>query len=256
MSNQSPDEAAEPARPQGTDLSAHRKVLVIAAHPDDPEFMAGGTVAALVDGGAEVHYVICTDGSQGGEDPGQPDEELVATRQCEQRAAAEVLGVAGVDFIGLKDGHLIVNLDFRRELTRVIRRHRPDLVITHSPQRMLNVAIGASHPDHQAVGEATLCAVYPDARNPRAFRELLAEGLEAHVVKEVWVATASDPDHFVDCTGSFDRKLEAIRSHASQVAKPGRDPWDFEKFLRERMEKIGQQAGVKYAEGFRRLITG
>ena len=163
------------------------RVLVIAAHPDDPEFGFGASVAKLAGDGADVWYVICTDGSQGGEDPSVPDAELTATRYAEQRAAAEVLGVRDVVFLGFRDGHLAADVELRKAITREIRRFKPDLVLTHAPTRVIGIGIGASHPDHLAVGEATLSAVYPDARNPRAFRDLLEEGLDAHKVREVWL---------------------------------------------------------------------
>jgi LmbE family N-acetylglucosaminyl deacetylase len=165
----------------------YERVLVVSAHPDDPEFGFGATVARLAREGAEVTYVVCTDGAQGGEDPAVPDLELTETRYQEQREAAEVLGVREVVFLGYRDGHLTPSLELRRAITREIRKAKPDLVLTHYPARTLSAPIGALHPDHLAVGEATLAAVYPDSRNPRAFQELLQEGHEPHRVKEVWV---------------------------------------------------------------------
>ncbi|TME93919.1 MAG: PIG-L family deacetylase, partial [Chloroflexi bacterium] len=158
--------------------SNHQKfdrVLGVFAHPDDPEFGAGGSMAKLAKDGAEVTYVIVTDGSQGGEDPKQKDSELVAIRQREQRAAAKVLGIKKVEFLGYKDGHLASDLKLRRDIVRMIRKHKPELVITHIPGRVLDAPMGGSHPDHIAVGEATMAAVYPDSRNPRAFRSLLLD---------------------------------------------------------------------------------
>jgi LmbE family N-acetylglucosaminyl deacetylase len=233
------------------------RVLVVSAHPDDPEFGFGGAVAKLAADGVEVTYVICTDGSQGGEDPEVPDADLTATRYAEQRAAAEVLGVKDVVFLGYRDGHLEYGLELRRAITEQIRRFRPDAVFTHSPVRNIGVGIGASHPDHLAVGESAFAAVYPDARNPRAFRELLGEGLPAHKVREVWVSAWSDGDHVVDVTPYVDRKIEALRCHRSQFEKPDRDPnWDVEKFIRERMAEVGKPHGYEYAESFRKIATG
>jgi LmbE family N-acetylglucosaminyl deacetylase len=232
------------------------RALVISAHPDDPEFGSGATVAYLTRKGVEVHYVICTDGSAGGEDPSVPDEELIRTREREQCDAAMVLGVKDVVFLGYKDGTLTASLDLRRDITRQIRRFRPDLVITHMPARVLSVPIGAAHPDHLATGEATLAAVYPDARNPRAFRELLQEGLEAHKVKEVWIPAAADGDYFVDATDLVETKIEAIMCHKSQFEKPDMEPDAPAKWIRERMKMTGEKAGYEYAEGFRRLKTG
>jgi len=228
------------------------RVLVVSAHPDDPEFGAGGSVAKFAKGGTKVTYVIVTDGSQGGEDPKQKDSELAAIRKKEQRAAAKVLGVKKVEFLDYKDGHLSPDLKVRRDIVRMIRKHKPDLVITHLPGRAIDAPMGASHPDHLAVGEATMAAVYPDSRNPRAFRSLLKEGLEPHVVKEVWIPYWTSGDYLVDITPTLDLKIEALKKHKSQVAKPGRE-WDFEKFMRERHREIGKKGGYRYAESFKRI---
>jgi len=176
-------------------LPKFKRVLVVSAHPDDPEFAAGGSVARLADNGTEVVYVVVTDGSQGGEDPKQKDSELVAIREKEQKAAARMLGVKKVEFLGYKDGHVMPDLKLRRDIVRMIRKHKPELVITHIPGRMLDQPMGGSHPDHLAVGEATLAAVYPDSRNPRAFRSLLKEGLQPHEVKEVWIPFWTSGDY-------------------------------------------------------------
>jgi LmbE family N-acetylglucosaminyl deacetylase len=234
------------------------RVLVVAAHPDDPEFGFGASVAHLAGDGSDVYYVICTDGCQGGEDPTVPDAELSAIRYAEQRAAAEVLGVRDVVFLGFRDGYLAPTVELRKAITREIRRFKPDLVLTHAPIRTLSVGIGASHPDHLAVGEATLSAVYPDARNPRAYPELLDEGLEAHKVREVWLPGMESADHFVDATGLVEKKIEAILCHRSQFQKPG---WEDQedvpgKWIRDRMRQAGEKAGFEYAEGFRKLQTG
>ncbi|HKB18537.1 MAG TPA: PIG-L deacetylase family protein [Candidatus Dormibacteraeota bacterium] len=235
-------------------LPKFQKVLVVSAHPDDPDFGAGGSIARLVDSGAEVVYVIVTDGSQGGEDPTQKDSELVAIRAKEQRAAAKVLGVKKVEFLGYKDGHLAPDLKLRRDIVRMIRKHKPELVITHIPGRVLDAPMGGSHPDHLAVGEATMAAVYPDSRNPRAFRSLLKQGFEPHEVKEVWIPFWTTGDYLVDITPTLDRKIEALKKHKSQIAKPGRT-WDFEKFMRKRHRDVGKRGGYRYAESFKRITV-
>jgi LmbE family N-acetylglucosaminyl deacetylase len=229
-------------------------VLVVSAHPDDPDFGAGGTIAKLAKDGARVTYAIVTDGSQGGEDPKQKDSELVAIRQKEQKAAARVLGVKKVEFLGYKDGHLSPDLKLRHDIVRMIRKYRPELVITHMPGRVLDAPMGGSHPDHLAVGEATMAAVYPDSRNPRAFRGLLKEGLKPHVVKEVWLPFWTSGDHIVDITSTLDLKIAALRKHKSQVSKPGQ-AWDFEKFMRKRHREVGKKAGFRYAESFKRITA-
>ena len=231
-----------------------KRVLGVFAHPDDPEFGAGGSMAKLAHDGAEVTYVIVTDGRQGGEDPKQKDSDLIAIREREQRAAAKVLGVKSVEFLGYKDGHLVPDLKLRRDIVRMIRKYKPDLVITHLPGRVLDAPMGGSHPDHLAVGEATMAAVYPDSRNPRAFRSLLKEGLEPHEVKEVWIPYWTSGDYLVDITPTLDKKIEALRKHKSQVAKPGRT-WDFEKFMRKRHRDVGKKGGYRYAESFKRITV-
>ena len=234
----------------------YERVLVVTAHPDDPEFGFGASIARLAGDGADIVYVICSDGCQGGEDPSVPDAQLSATRYAEQRAAAEVLGVKDVVFLGFRDGYLAPTVELRKAIAREIRRFRPDLVLTHMPVRSVGIGIGASHPDHLAVGEATLSAVYPDARNPRAYPELLEEGLEAHKVKEVWLPGLDDPDHFVDATDLVDKKIEAILCHRSQFEKPGMDADAPGKWIRERMRRTGEKAGFEYAEAFKKLQTG
>ncbi|HEX6548605.1 MAG TPA: PIG-L deacetylase family protein [Candidatus Dormibacteraeota bacterium] len=233
------------------------RVLVVSAHPDDPEFGSGATIAKLAQEGAEVYYCICTDGSQGGEDPSVPDQELTRRRYAEQRDAAAVLGVKEVCFLGFRDGSLAPTVELRRAITAEIRRRKPDLVITHSPNRALATqGIGASHPDHLAVGEATLSAVYPDARNPRAYSEQLLRGLEPHKVREVWVNAIDVSDHFVEISEQLlETKLKAIMCHRSQFEKPDVDPDAPAKWIRERMKRIGEKAGYEYAEGFKRLET-
>jgi LmbE family N-acetylglucosaminyl deacetylase len=228
------------------------RVLGVFAHPDDPEFGAGGAMAKLAQDGAEVTYVIVTDGSQGGEDPNQKDTDLIAIRQREQRAAAKVLGVKRIEFLGYKDGHVSADLKLRRDIVRMIRKHKPELVITHIPGRVLDAPMGGSHPDHIAVGEATMAAVYPDSRNPRAFRGLLKQGYAPHVVNEVWIPFWTLGDYYVDISKTLDLKLQALHKHKSQVAKPGME-WDIDKWVRQRNRDIGKKGGYRYAESFKRI---
>lgn len=233
------------------------RALVIGAHPDDPEFGFGGTVAKLADDGVDVYYCICTDGSQGGEDPSVPDEELTTTRYREQRAAAEVLGVRDVVFLGFRDGYLAPDIPLRKALTREIRRLRPDLVMTHAPHMSGSAGIGASHPDHLAVGQAALAAVYPDSRNPRCYPELLTQGFQPHRVKEVWLPGFDAADHFVDTTKTVERKIEAIKCHSSQFeGKPPMGNGGPGERIREWGKQVGKRAGYEYAEAFKKLQTG
>lgn len=198
-------------------LSEVERTLVIAAHPDDVDFGAAATIAGWVDSGVDVRYCLVTRGDAGGYDD-TPRERMPALREEEQRAAAAEVGVKHVTFLGYQDGRVYVTHELRRDLTRQLREFRPDRVLTHSPQRNWQ-RIGTSHPDHLAVGEAALCAVYPDARNPFAHPELLAdEGLDAWTVREVWLMGGPEPDHVVDVTDTFDRKIAALRRHVSQTS--------------------------------------
>ena len=193
------------------------RTLVIAAHPDDVDFGGAGTVALWTDAGEVVTYCVVTDGDSGGFDPAVPRSEIGGIRRAEQVAAAAEVGVTDVRFLGYRDGHVTVSLELRRDLSRVIREVRPHRVLTHSPERNW-VNIHASHPDHLAVGEAAVCAVYPDARNPFAFPELLAdERLEAHIVPELWLLGGPMVNRYMDVTDTFRRKMAAIAAHRSQL---------------------------------------
>jgi LmbE family N-acetylglucosaminyl deacetylase len=230
------------------------RILVVTAHPDDVDFGAGGSVAAWTSAGSEVSYCIITDGDAGGFDEGVPREEIPAIRRAEQTAAASVLGVTDLVFLGYPDGRLEVTMDLRRDLAGVIRQVKPDRVVCQSPQRNYD-RIFASHPDHLAAGEAALCAVYPDARNPWAFPELMAEGLGRHVVSEVWMMGGPEPNEWVDVTTTFDKKLAALRAHVSQETDRG---GGLEERMRGWLTFQAGQGGLPegtLAEGFRRMDT-
>jgi LmbE family N-acetylglucosaminyl deacetylase len=231
------------------------RILVIAAHPDDIDFGSAGTIASWTDAGASVSYCIATSGEAGGSDRSVSRTEMVTIRQAEQTAAAKQVGVHELRFLGFPDGRVEPTLALRRDLARVIRQLRPERVVCPSPER--NYArLGIGHPDHRAVGSAALDAVYPDARNPFAFPELLAEeGLDPWVVREVWVAGAPTPNHYVDVTATFSRKIAALRCHASQIS----DPDGLEKRLRGSLISIAAAAGLpegSLAEPFQVLQTG
>ena len=163
-----------------------------------------------------------------------------------------MLGIKKVEFLGYKDGHLAPDLKLRRDIVRMIRKHKPELVITHIPGRVLDAPMGGSHPDHIAVGESTMAAVYPDSRNPRAFRSLLKQGFAPHIVNEVWIPYWTLGDYFVDISKTLDLKLAALKKHKSQVAKPGQE-WDVDKWIRKRHRDIGKKSGYTYAESFKRI---
>ena len=194
------------------------RALVVAAHPDDIDFGAAGTVATWTAAGTTVTYLLCTDGDAGGFDPVVPRAEIPTIRRAEQRAAGAVVGVHDVRFLGYPDGDLRVTQDLRRDISRTIRQVRPQRMLIQSPERNW-ARLPASHPDHLAAGEAAITAIYPDARNPFAHVSLLREeGLEDWKVGEVWVCGHPSHDHYVDVTDQFDAKIAALREHKSQTA--------------------------------------
>ncbi|WP_199716576.1 PIG-L deacetylase family protein [Micromonospora musae] len=220
-------------------LADVRRALAVFAHPDDVDFACAGTIAVWRDEGIEVAYLIVTRGESGGFDDTER-AEIPRLREAEQRAAAAALGVEQVEHLdGYPDGALAPTLALRRDITAAIRRFRPDRVLTHAPLRRWEQLTGPSHPDHLAVGEATTCAVYPDARNRFAHPELIAEGLEPWVVREVWYAGGPAPDHAVDITDRFDRKLAAMRAHRSQTGH-----FEVESWIRDRLTTAADNAGL------------
>jgi LmbE family N-acetylglucosaminyl deacetylase len=226
-----------------------QRALVIVAHPDDVDFGAAGTVATWTDVGIEVAYCVVTDGDAGGFDPDVARAEIPRIRRAEQAAAAKAVGVTDLTFLGYPDGRLTATLELRRDLARAIRQTRPQRVLCPSPERNWQ-RIFASHPDHLAAGDASLAAVYPDARNPFAHPELLDEGYEPWTVLEVWMMAAPARNRWVDVTDALPRKLDALRSHVSQHT-------DSDGKLEERMRgwgaMVAKEAGLpdgRLAEGF------
>ena len=217
--------------------------LVLVAHPDDAEFMCGGTVAAWAKEGTEVHYCVVTDGSAGSNDPGVSREQMIPVREREQRAAADVLGVVGLTFLGFRDGELDVNLDTRRAVTRVVRGVRPEVIVAPDPSRLWSKRGYINHWDHKQAGTLAMCAIMPDAPSRPQFPELLDEGLEPFQVPNLWLAT-EEPDTFVDITKTMDLKLDALHAHESQGVEDA-DGW-----VRDRAGELGKIAGCEYAEGF------
>jgi LmbE family N-acetylglucosaminyl deacetylase len=231
-----------------------QRILVVTAHPDDVDFGAAGTIAGWTAAGIDVSYCLATYGDAGGFDPAVPRSEIPRIREAEQRAAAAVVGVEDVTFLGYPDGRVDVTHELRRDISRQIRRVRPQRVVTQSPQRNFQ-RIGASHPDHLHTGEAALCAVYPDARNPYAHPELLLdEGLAEWSAAEVWFSGGPQSDHFVDITDTFDRKISALREHKSQTAHMD----DLEGLLRTWLSANALAAGLpegRLAEAFQVVST-
>jgi LmbE family N-acetylglucosaminyl deacetylase len=230
------------------------RVLVVTAHPDDVDFGAAGTVALWTAAGIEVHYCLVTDGDAGGFDETIPREAMGPMRRAEQTRAAKEVGVEHLHFLGYPDGCVLPTLELRRDLARLIRLVRPQRVLCQSAERNL-ARIFASHPDHLAVGEAALCAVYPDSRNRFTFTELLAEGLEPWTVQEVWIMGGPDPDHAVDVTDTAERKLAALRCHETQLPDPDATMEMVRGWLQRTAEAMGLPEG-RLAEAFRVVQTG
>jgi LmbE family N-acetylglucosaminyl deacetylase len=225
-----------------------KRCMVIVAHPDDPEFFCGGTIARWVGQGMEIVYLILTNGDKGSDEVTMTSGRLAALRQEEQRAAAQILGVEGVIFLGETDGELQATLSLRRQVVREIRRYRPHTVVCPDPATYYFGSTYVNHPDHRAAGQAALEAIFPAARNRMYHPELLAEGLSPHAVREIFLIGTSDPDFWVDITDSIDLKIEAIQAHASQVTDQG-----VIERARQRAEDIDQYGRTVYREAFRHL---
>jgi LmbE family N-acetylglucosaminyl deacetylase len=239
------------------DTEGVERALIIVAHPDDCDFGCAATTARWTDAGISVSYCIVTDGQAGGFDRSLPRDRMAVVRREEQTAAARVVGVSDVAFLGYPDGELTVTHGLRRDITRVIRQRRPDRVVSQSPERNWN-RIFASHPDHLAAAEAAIAAVYPDSRNPFAHPDLLAgEGLEPHTVRELWVMGVAPEriNHWSDVTATADRKLEALRCHRSQYEDWAALEERVRAWLRHGAEAAGLGPGAA-AEGFHRVLTG
>jgi len=230
-----------------------QNILVILAHPDDPEFFCGATTARWVRDGHQVSYCVITCGDKGTKDMSLTTDDLCAIRQNEQRAAARILGVDNVRFLNYPDGYLAPDLDLRKDITRVIRTVRPDILVTCDPQTLFTAMGGLNHPDHRAAGQAVLDAVFPAARDHLNFIELWKdEKLEPHIVREVWVCGTLQPDVILDVTDTWEIKIQALYEHKSQIGEPEK--------LAERMHNRrtpdSTQEHPRYEEKFRRLILG
>jgi len=243
---------AELDKPKDT-WDTPRNILVILAHPDDPEFFCGASIARWVKAGNHVAYCLLTCGDKGTKDLTIGSNELCSLRQKEQRAAAGVLGVDDVRFLNYPDGYLVPDISLRRDITRVIRTIRPDILVTCDPQTLFTANAGLNHPDHRAAGQATLDAVFPSARDHLSFIELWRdEKLEPHVVKEVWVCGTLLPDTILDVTDTWEIKVRALYEHKSQIGEPEK----FTERMRARRTADSTDDDPRYEEKFRRLILG
>ena len=226
-----------------------KRVMVIMAHPDDPEFFSGGTIALWTREGAEIIYLVLTNGNKGSDDPAMTPERLTALRQVEQRTAANLLGVETIIFLNEPDGELQATLAVRQRVVREIRRFRPHIVICPDPTAYYFGNSYVNHPDHRAAGQVALEAIFPAARNRMYHPELLDEGLAPHAVREIYLVGALQPDRWVDITAVMDLKIQAIQSHASQLA----DPAGVIERVRQRAEAVDEYGRSVYREAFRYL---
>ena len=227
-----------------------RRFMVICAHPDDADFGPAATAAKWIDAGSVGWLVCCTSGDQGGEDFDLDPSDLAATREAEQRAAAAIVGYAGVSFLHQPDGALANELPLRELLVREIRTFRPDAVLTHDPDVVFYGRGGVNHTDHRAAGIAAVDAVYPAARNPMAFPWLARSGLAPQRVRRLYLFWSNAPDVWVDVSGTFERRVAALKAHASQI----RDEAALEERLRGSAAELGAVIGAAAAEAFRVAI--
>jgi LmbE family N-acetylglucosaminyl deacetylase len=222
--------------------STQLRVMVIMAHPDDAEFSCSGTVASYVKAGARVEYVLATSGNRGSHEPGMTPERLAAIREAEQLAAADVLGVAEVTFLHHNDGEVEASVALRRELALVLRKGRPDIVLTFDPWQHYQV-----HPDHRAIGQSTLDAI-ADARMPMYYPEQITDDVRDHRVSDVYFFSTEHPNYWVDISETIDKKIAALRCHVSQLGER-----DMDTFIRARARTVGQDHRMLYAEAFKHL---
>jgi LmbE family N-acetylglucosaminyl deacetylase len=225
-----------------------QKILVILAHPDDPEFFCGATLACWARAGHEIHYLLLTCGDKGFNDPKISTGQICEMRHAEQIAAASIIGVKSVRFLDLEDGFLVPSIELRREIVRSIRKIKPDILVTCDPTHLFVGDYSINHPDHRYAGQVVLDAVFPAAGNPFFFPELLKdEGLQPHRPREVWASLTGNPSVILDVTDTWDIKIQALKAHKSQIG----DPAEFEERMRSRKSEKSTQDKIIYEEKFR-----
>lgn len=227
-----------------------KTILAVAAHTDDLDFGCGGSMALWSKRGARVYYFLLTDGSKGSEDMSISGERLSILRQQEQMKAAQIIGVKKVFFGGFMDGELQNSAEVRYEIVILIRKLKPDIVVTTDPNLVYDVDFGLiNHPDHRNAGQATLDSIYPYARNSRTFPDLLEQGLKPHSVKQVLLLNFARGNFTVDITETFSQKIEALKAHKSQISDFGK----FSRMMEQRGKMLAEKISGKYAESFIRL---
>lgn len=236
----------------GKEPNAPARVMSIHAHPDDQEFTIGGTVAKWARAGSEIITVCITSGDSGSNektDPNMKKEELVKIREEEQRNAAKALGVKEVVFLRYPDGMLQPTITLRRDLTRLIRKYKPDAVLCGDPTVRFYGNSYMNHPDHRVAADVALDAVFPSAGTRLIFPELLSEGLEPHQVARIFIHGSDKPDTFVDIGATIEVKIAALREHHSQI-----NDWDPSEMLKEWAREEGKARGLEHAEAFRQMV--
>jgi LmbE family N-acetylglucosaminyl deacetylase len=229
-----------------------KSAMSIHAHPDDQDFTVAGTLARWAKAGCEVVSVIITSGDAGSNDPDRGPEykpELAKMREDEQKRANEALGIRDTVCLRYPDGEVVASLDLRRDLTRLIRRYKPEVVVTGDPTAWFYGQDYVNHPDHRAAAEAAIHAVFPSAGTRMIFTELLDEGLEPHNVRRLYVHGNEKPDTWVDISETLELKIQALKSHFSQS-----DTHDSDGMIREWAAEEGKAGGLRYAESFRVMM--
>jgi len=223
------------------------RAMLIYAHPDDIEFSVAGTAALWAKNGAELIYVVLTDGNAGSHEKGMTREKLAQIRRAEQTAAADIVGARCI-FLGYDDGLLQPTLELRKRLVRLIREHKPNVVVCGDPTMFFPSETYINHPDHRAAAQAALDAVFPAAEMPLLYPDLDAEGLLPHKANYVYVSFGQNPNYYVDIGDTIDLKMEALRQHKSQLGD-----WDPEERLKNWSAETGKKVGFAYAEAFKRI---
>jgi len=236
----------------GLNWESPQKILVILAHPDDPEFFCGATLSRWAQEGHEIHYCLLTCGDKGSHEPEMTTDKLCSTRVTEQLAAAALIGVKNVRFLQYPDGYLLPSLELRRDIVRIIREEKPDIIVTCDPTNLYpSTTYGINHPDHRYAGQAVLDAVFPASGNPFFFPDLISqEGKQPHMPREVWVSLAAIPTVIMDVTDMWELKLAALKEHKSQIG----DLDTFEARMRSRRTEDSTDENPRYEERFRRIL--
>lgn len=229
-------------------LKTPKSVLAVFAHPDDMDFSSAGTMAKWAAAGADITYLVCTDGSKGSDDPKMTSSKLARIRKAEQEEAARILGVKRVIILKHRDGELVADYALKGEVTKVIRQVRPDVVVTLDPTFVYSTKRGViNHSDHRAAGQAAIDAVYPIARDRLNFPQHEKAGLAPHKTKTVLLVSWEGAEHYEDISKTIDTKVAALAAHASQV------PDGFDVWVRKRAAAVGREAKMRRAEGFKRI---